>query len=174
MSRNSVTTDEYMAMSPAEQFAYQRKRFGAMRRLVAEHIAQSMLSGEHSRQHATWVLAEDLDDAGLELDYLIRKCIEAAGANFEQVWVRPPQQDPWATQTAARTVDHLQAELARHIAGAYVSGGDDQVARARELETALDALGINVDKRVDSLVLEQMRIPPSRRGTAGRADDMPF
>jgi hypothetical protein len=173
MSGNSVTTDQYMAMSPAEQFAYQRKRFGAMRRLVAEHIAQEMRSGQHARQQATWVLAEDLDDAGLELDYLIRRCIEAAGANFEQVWVRPPQQDPWATETAARTVDHLQAELARHIAGAYVSGGDDQVARARELETALDALGINVDKRVDALVLEQMRIPPSYRGTNGRAD-VPF
>lgn len=174
MSGSSVTADQYMAMSPADQFAYQRKRFGAMRRLVAEHIAQEMRSGEHSRQHATWVLAEDLDDAGLDLDYLIRKCIEAAGANFEQVWVRPPQQDPWGAQTAPRTMDHLQAELARHIAGAYVSGSDDQVARARELETALDALGINVDRRIDSLVLEQMRIPPSRRGTNGRADDCPF
>jgi hypothetical protein len=174
MSRNAVTTDQYMAMSPAEQFAYQRKRFGAMRRLVAEHIAQAMLSGEHARQSAMWVLAADLDDAGLELDYLIRKNIGATGANFDQVWVRPPQQDPWGAATAARTVDHLQAELARHIAGAYVSGSGEQVARARELETALDALGVNVDKRVDSLVLEQMRIPPSRRGTDGRADDCPF
>ncbi|MFC1420807.1 hypothetical protein [Streptacidiphilus cavernicola] len=146
MSPKTVTTDQYLAMSPAEQFAYQCKRFGAMRRLVAEHIAQSMPSGVHSRQHATWVLAEDLDDAGLDLDYLIRKCIEASGADFEQVWVRPPQQqDPWGAQTAART-----------------------------LETSLDALGINVDHRVDSLVLEQMRIPPSRRGTNGRADDCPF
>lgn len=174
MNGNSVTTDEYMAMSPAEQSEYQRKRFGAMRRLVAEHIAQSMLSGEHARQTATWVLAADLEDAGLDLDWLIRKNIKAAGANFDQVWVRPPQQDPWATETAARTLDHLQAELARHIAGAYVSGSDDQVARARELETSLDALGINVDNRVDRLVLEQMRIPPSRRGTHGRADDCPF
>jgi hypothetical protein len=140
MSRNSVTTDQYMAMSPAEQFAYQRKRFGAMRRLVAEHIAQEMRSGQHARQHATWVLAEDLDDAGLDLDYLIRKCIEAAGANFEQVWVRPPQ----------------------------------QVARARELETALDQGGLSVDKQVDRLVLEEMRRPPCARGSAGRLDDMPF
>jgi predicted ATPase len=159
-----------MAMSPAEQFAYQRRRFGAMRRLVAEHIAQAMLSGEHSRQSATWTLAADLEDAGLELGWLIRKNIEATGANYDVVWVKPPLTDPWA----ARTLDHLQAELARHIAGAYVSGSDDQVARARELETQLDALGINVDNRVDSLVLEQMRIPPSRRGTGGRADNVPF
>lgn len=174
MNANPVTADQYMAMSPAEQFAYQRRRFGAMRRLVAEHIAQAMLSGEHSRQSATWTLAADLEDAGLELGWLIRKNIEATGANYDVVWVKPPLTDPWATPQAARTLDHLQAELARHIAGAYVSGSDDQVARARELETQLDALGINVDNRVDSLVLEQMRIPPSRRGTGGRADNVPF
>lgn len=174
MSPNPVTTDEYMAMSPAEQSEYQRKRFGAMRRRVAEDIVQAMLSGEHSRQSAAWALAADLEDAGLDLDWLIRKNIKAAGANFDEVWVRPPQENLWAAQTAARTLDHLQSELARHIAGAYVSGSDDQVARARELETVLDAYGFNVDRRVDSLVLEQMRIPPSRRGTGGRADDCPF
>jgi hypothetical protein len=68
----------------------------------------------------------------------------------------------------------LMYDLARHIAGAYVSGNDNQVRRARELETNLDQRGFNVDNRVDRLVLGQMRRPPSERGTDGRADTCPF
>jgi hypothetical protein len=68
----------------------------------------------------------------------------------------------------------LMYDLARHIAGAYVSGNDNQVRRARELETSLDQRGFNVDLRVDRLVLGQMRRPPSDRGTDGRPDTCPF
>jgi hypothetical protein len=68
----------------------------------------------------------------------------------------------------------LMYDLARHITGAYVSGNDNQVRRARELETSLDQRGFNVDNRVDRLVLDQMRRPPSDRGTDGRPDTCPF
>lgn len=80
------------------------------------------------------------------------------------------------SENSERPVDikALQYTLARHIAGAYISGNDQQVARARELETELDGMGLNVDRKVDSLVLEQMRRPPSDRGTHGRADNCPF
>ena len=172
MSNDRVAA--YMAMPPEARAQVDRRRLGVIRRTVGEHIAQAMLSGNHGQQQAAWVLADDLEHADCEVEYPIRNALKDLGADYDQVWVRPPQRDPWSERQAAQTVDHLKAELARHIAGAFVSGTDEQVARAKELETALDALGVNVDKRVDSLVLEQMRIPPSRRGTGGRADDCPF
>jgi len=68
----------------------------------------------------------------------------------------------------------LTSVLAHHIAGAYISGDDQQVERARELETELDEAGLNVDTIVDRVVLQQMRFTPSLRGTRGRAYDCPF
>lgn len=72
-------------------------------------------------------------------------------------------------------MDELRSVLAGHIAGAYVSGSDQQVARARELEIAVDNAGlVDIENRVDRLILMQMRIRPSNRGTEGRPDSCPF
>lgn len=68
----------------------------------------------------------------------------------------------------------LRSALAHHIAGAYTSGTDAQVGRARELENELDNAGLNVDKQVDAIVLAEMRRRPSDRGTDGRPDNCPF
>jgi hypothetical protein len=48
------------------------------------------------------------------------------------------------------------------------------VTCAKELETALDNAGLNVDAQVDSIVLEQMRRLPGDRGTNGRTHGCPF
>jgi hypothetical protein len=69
--------------------------------------------------------------------------------------------------------DRLRQALAEHIAGAYVSGNDDQVRQARLLERALDGIGLNVDNAVDRLVLEQARSLPSERGHGGLLPHLP-
>lgn len=145
----------------------------ALLRHSAKHIAMSMIHGDYTERDRAYDMALELErEAPGFIDHVKRHIAEAR-KNPEIVWVFP-RETPEEAASHLLNGGVLTAELARHIAGAYVSGGDDQVARARELETALDALGINVDKRVDSLVLEQMRIPPSHRGTNGRADDVPF
>lgn len=69
----------------------------------------------------------------------------------------------------------LRSTLAHHIAGAYISGSDAQVARAKELEHAVDDAGLtDIEDRVDRIILTEMRRPPSDRGTEGRPDNCPF
>lgn len=68
----------------------------------------------------------------------------------------------------------VRAALADHIAGAYISGNGLQVARAKELETALDDAGLNVEPQVDRIILAQMRMQPFMRGTDGRTHNCPF
>lgn len=164
-----------------------REDLTTTRRIVGKAIAHAMLSGEPSRMAMAWHLASALDSNGVEVEYPIRNGLKELGADYEQVWVHPASADPWDTdpwaaaaaakEAAARQaidVDALRSALTRHIAGAYISGSDDQVSRARELETALDQAGLNVDDQVDRLVLNEMRLPPSTRGAAGRLDDAPF
>ncbi|MFC8447569.1 hypothetical protein [Kitasatospora sp. NPDC057223] len=72
-------------------------------------------------------------------------------------------------------IDELRTVLAEHIAGAYVSGDGQQVARAKELEVAVDNAGlVDIENRVDRLILAQMRRRPSDRGVEGRLDNCPF
>jgi hypothetical protein len=69
----------------------------------------------------------------------------------------------------------LRRALADHIAGAYISGSDSQVQRARELELAIDNAGLtDIEDRVDRIILRELRRSPSSRGTDGRADSCPF
>lgn len=139
-----------------------------LRRIVVGHVAEAMLDGSYETRKWAWSIATELSRGGVDIAAEAWERIAGLGGHPSKVWVVPAQVGGEDQEKA------LRAELARHIAGAYVSGSDEQVHRARELETALDGLGVNVDNQVDSLVLEQMRIPPSRRGTAGRADDCPF
>lgn len=69
----------------------------------------------------------------------------------------------------------LKSAIADHIAGAYISGSDAQVFRARELERAVDDAGMtDIEDKVDRLILTEMRQPPSSRGANGRRDNCPF
>jgi hypothetical protein len=166
---NADPAATYTAMSPEERAADDRKRLGTIRRVVGENIAQAMLSGDHSRQRMAWLLADDLDAVGCEVEYPIRNALKALGADYDQAWVEPA-----GDQKPAVNIPSLRYHLARHIAGAYVSGGDDQFARAKELGSGLDSVGLNVDSEVDRMVIEAMRSRPSDRGTGGRADTCPF
>ncbi len=149
-----------------------RRDLTTTRRIVGRAIARAMVSGDQFGQSMAWALAAALDGEGCEVEYPIRHGLKELGADYEQVWVEPPG---WGSPKSPTVrMDTVRSEVAMHIAGAYVSGDDDQVRRARELETALDGAGLNVDSQVNRLVLEAMRRPPSSRGSARRADDCPF
>jgi len=92
------------------------------------------------------------------------------GGDPDEVWTCPTE----GAQPPTVRVDSVRRVLADHIAGAYVSGDTWQVSCAKDLETALDKAGLNVDNQVDSIVLEQMRRRPSDRGTEGRTHNCPF
>lgn len=159
----------YMAMTPEQRAANDRKRLGSIRRAVGAHVAQAMLGGDLPRRQAAWALASELDAVDCEIEYPIRNSLKAFGADYDQVWVEPaPGLEPPVNLSS------LRYALARHIAGAYTSGSDQQHARAQELATGLDSVGLNVDHDVDRLILAEMRRRPSDRGTDGRADNCPF
>lgn len=139
---------------------------------VAHSVARSMIWGGWTEKQRNWELAHDINRTLPGFIEQVKEALRAHGQDVTKVWVAPPGGDE--EQARTRQEASLRYALARHIAGAYVSGSDDQVARAKELETDLDRCGLNVDKKVDSLVLEAARTRPSQRGVGGRADDVPF
>lgn len=145
----------------------------ALLRHSARHIATSMIHGDYTERDRAYDMAQDLEPEAPGFVEYVKRCIAEAGRDPRTVWVFPAERPE---EAAARLADgaELRFELAKHIAGAYVSGSDDQVQRAKELETALDHKGVNVDNQVDRLVMDQMRLRPSSRGTGGRADGCPF
>lgn len=139
---------------------------------VAHSIARSMIWGNRDEKQRAWELAYDLNRTLPGFVEQAKDALRVHGHDAMKVWVEPTVDDE--DRALARQQTSLRYALARHIAGAYISGSDDQVARAKELETDLDRCGLNVDKKVDSLVLEAARTRPSQRGVGGRADDCPF
>ena len=145
----------------------------ALLRHSAKHVAMSMIHGDYPERDRAYDMALELErEAPGFIDY-VKRCIAEAGKSPEAVW-QIPRETPDEAARGLIQVNELRSVLSRHIAGAYISGGDHQNARARELETALDQAGLNVDSQVERLVLNEMRLPPSSRGTNGRADDCPF
>lgn len=145
----------------------------ALLRHSAKHIATSMIHGDYTERDRAFDMALELEsEAPGFIDY-VKRCIAEAGKSPEVVWQIPKET---AEETARRRVqvNELRSALSRHIAGAFISGNDHQHARARELETALDQAGLNVDNQVDRLVLNEMRITPANRGEHGRPDICPF
>jgi hypothetical protein len=139
---------------------------------VALYVARSMIHGNYAERDRAYSLAQDVEPLVPGFTDQVKEAISRCNRDPWMVW-NPPKET--ADDPAVKLdIKSLTSELARHIAGAYISGGDDQVARARELETALDGLGLNIDRKVDSIVLEEMRNRPSTRGTGGRADGVPF
>lgn len=149
---------------------------------MANHIATSMLHGDYPERDRAYSAAHDVDRTVGGFIDLVKSRIQDLGGD-PWVWTQPvaPVVDEpeapttgWGAPKPAVHMDALLSALTRHIAGAYISGSDDQCRRARELETGLDQAGLNVDNQVDRLVLNEMRLPPSTRGAAGRLDDPPF
>lgn len=139
----------------------------------SKHIATSMIHGDYTERDRAYDMALELElEAPGFIDH-VKRCIAEAGKNPEVVW-QIPKETPEETARRSVQVTELRSVLSRHIAGAYISGSDHQHARARELETALDQAGLNVDDQVDRLVLNEIRIKPSNRGEHGRPDSCPF
>jgi hypothetical protein len=137
-------------------------------RVVVGHLAEAMLDGPLATRTWAWSIAEELRRGGVDVADEARSRIVALGGS-PAAWA-PPK-----AETATSRVDALRSDLARHIAGAYVSGSDEQAARARELELAADNAGLtDIETRVDRLVLEAMRTVPSLRGAGGRIETHPF
>ena len=138
----------------------------------ASGVARSMIWGNWHEKQRAWELGHDLDGVLPGFVEQVKAFLHRYGHDVKKVWVQPSDGDQ--EKAEERQKSSLRYALARHIAGAYISGDDDQVARAKELETDLDRCGLNVDKKVDSLVLEAARTRPSQRGVGGRADTCPF
>lgn len=138
----------------------------------AMHVAASMIHGSYPERDRAWSTAHELQEQVGGFVELVKRSITMLGAVPEDVWTVPVERlvEPMEPKQAST----VRSALARHIAGAYISGSDAQVARAKELETDLDKAGLNVDDHVDRIVLMEMRRRPSDRGTHGRADNCPF
>jgi hypothetical protein len=141
-------------------------------------IAASMIHGGYEERDRAYSAAHDVQREVGGFVELVKRSIRMLDQDPQRVWREPSESAggpaPAAGGLHAKEAESLRYALARHIAGAYVSGGDDQVRRAKELETSLDGLGLNVDNLVDRQVIEAMRDLPSNRGRGGRADNCPF
>lgn len=136
----------------------------------AMHIAASMIHGDYPERDRAYSTARDVEDEVGGFIKLVKRSITMLGSDPDEVWACPTE----GRQTPTVRVDSVRRVIADHIAGAYVSGDAWQVTCAKELETALDNAGLNVDTQVDSIVLEQLRRLPQDRGTNGRTHNCPF
>lgn len=136
----------------------------------AMHIAASMIHGDYPERDRAYSTAHDVNYEVGGFIKLVKRSIEMLGSDPDTVWKLPTEE----SQPPAVRLDSVRRVIADHIAGAYVSGDAWQVACAKDLESALDGAGLNVDRQVDSIVLDQMRRRPSERGTQGRTHNCPF
>jgi hypothetical protein len=67
-----------------------RAAFGTLRQLVAEHMADALLSGDEAEHRRTTRLARRLDEQGLSLDDLINGYVEHTWeSRIEWAWKSP-------------------------------------------------------------------------------------
>jgi hypothetical protein len=151
-------------MNIAEQAAHEVMKRSAM------HIAAAMIHGEYPERDRAYSAAHDVEREVDGFIALVKRSITMLGSDPDEVWTLPAE----VSESPTFRVDAVRRIIADHLAGAYVSGNSWQVACAKELETALDNAGMNIDRQVDSIVLEQMRRTPSNRGTEGRTHSCPF
>lgn len=138
-----------------------------VRRAVGRAIAQAMVSGELPRQLMAWSLAESLNVQGVEVEYPIRNAMKDMGVLYDRVWVQPvapdvrvelseqagPWSDPWAEARTVKEPD-LETVLAvavgqlRTMATSYERRVREQAAR---FTTALDEVGVQIDRRIEEL-----------------------
>lgn len=139
---------------------------------VAAGIASSMIHGGYEERDRAYSLAHDVERSAPGFTERVKAEIDRLGGDT-WVWGQPVRRQH--ESKAPLNVAALEQAVGRHIAGAYVSGNDHQVSRAKELERELDDIGmVDIEDTVDRLVLGAMRRPPSARGTGGRTDNCPF
>lgn len=140
---------------------------------AAMHIAASMIHGDYPERDRAYSAARDIQDEFGDFIQLVKHSITMLGHDPSRVWTIPVEsreEQSWPKVNGRS----LRYHVARHIAGAYVSGSNDQFERAKELERGLAQSGLPLVSNVNEMVLDAMRTHPRDRGDGGRADNCPF
>lgn len=125
----------------------------------AMHIAASMIHGDYPERDRAYSAARDIQDEFGDFIQLVKRSISMLGGMPEEVWVIPVEicEEQPESQINVRS---LRYHVARHIAGAYVSGNKDQFERAKELERNFAQSGLPLVSEVNEMVLDAMRTHP--------------
>lgn len=144
---------------------------------AAMHIAASMIHGDYPERDRAYSTARDIQDEFGDFIQLVKHSITMLGSDPDEVWIIPAEiLDEAAINEPEPQINvrSLRYHVARHIAGAYVSGNNDQFERAKELERNFAQSGLRLASDVNDMVLDAMRTHPRDRGDGGRADNCPF
>lgn len=139
----------------------------------AMHIAASMIHGDYPERDRAYSAARDIQDEFGDFIQLVKQSITMLGHDPNRVWTIPVESREEQPEPQIN-VRSLRYHVARHIAGAYVSGNKNQFERAKELERNFAQSGLPLVADVNEMVLDAMRTHPHNRGDGGRADNCPF
>lgn len=136
-----------------------------MRRIVADHIAAALASGDVDRWHAARELAHNLDEEGCNVDNLVNAKLRELGENPSDAWQFP--QAP-VTPVRVESSDAARAVIVGHIAEALVDGnGTTPRTWARGMTHELKRAGFDITDRVKARIIDMTLGPDT-------ADDVPF